>query len=116
MIASMLLTQFVFAQTAPVSGGNPLAAVYQFAPFLLMFVVIYFLLIRPANKQRKEHQTLLSALKKDDEVMTAGGILGRVISIDDQVATLEISDKVKIKILRDRIAGRWNPSAPPAQK
>lgn len=76
----------------------------------LMFAVVYFLLIRPANKQRKDHATLLDALKKDDEIVTSGGMWGKIIAIDDKVATLEIADKVKIRILRDRIQGRW-PSA-----
>ena len=54
--------------------------------------------------------------KKDDEVVTTGGIYGKIVSLDDRVVTLEIADKVKIKILRDRIAGRWNPAQPPAKK
>lgn len=79
-------------------------------PMLLMFGVIYFLLIRPANKQRRQHQEMLNALKKDDEVTAAGGIYGRIVSIEDRVVTLEIADKVKIKVLRDRITGPWSPS------
>jgi len=72
-----------------------------------MFVVIYLLLIRPASKQRKDHQVLLTALKKDDEVVTSGGIYGRIVGIEDKVVVLEIANGVKVKILRDRIAGRW---------
>jgi preprotein translocase subunit YajC len=83
----------------------------QFGPILLMFGVIYLLLMRPASKQRKEHQALLSALKKDDEIVTQSGMYGRIMVLDEKVATLEISPKVQIKILRDRIAGRWNPQA-----
>jgi preprotein translocase subunit YajC len=79
-------------------------------PLLLMFLVIYFLLIRPAGKQRREHAELLNALKKDDEVVTSGGIYGKIVGLEDRIITLEIADKVKIKILRDRIAGRWAPA------
>jgi len=78
-------------------------------PYALIFVVIYFLMIRPASKQRREHQTFMHALKKDDEVITNGGVYGRVSSIEENIVTLEIADKVKIRILKDRISGRWNP-------
>ncbi len=82
---------------------------------LMMFAVIYFLLIRPAGKQRKQQQELLASLKKDDEVITSAGFFGKIIAIDDKLVTLEIADKVKIKMLRDRIAGR-TPEATPAEK
>ena len=86
----------------------------SFAMIGLMFAVVYFLLIRPANKQRREHAQLLSALKKDDEIVTAAGMWGKIVSLDDKFATVEIADKVKIKMLRDRIQGRW-PTTPPAK-
>lgn len=92
-------------------GAGPLSGIMGLMPIILMFVVIYFLLIRPANKQRREHQGLLNALKKDDEIVTSGGLYGKIVAIDDRVVTLEIADKVKVKILRDRIAGRWPGSA-----
>ncbi|MBI5510027.1 MAG: preprotein translocase subunit YajC [Deltaproteobacteria bacterium] len=75
-------------------------------PLLLMFVVIYFLLIRPAGKQRKQQQELLASLKKDDEVVTSAGIFGKIVSLDEKVVVLEIADRVKVKMLRDRIGGR----------
>ena len=74
-------------------------------PFVLMFGVVYLLVWRPASKQRREHADLLTRLKKDDEVVTNSGILGRVVSIDEKIAVIEVADKVKIRILRDRIAG-----------
>lgn len=115
-----LLMQTVVTQTeaAKPSALGPLDGLLGLSPYLLMFGVIYFLLFRPAGKQRKEHQDLLNSLKKDDEVATSGGIYGRILGIDDKIVTLEIADKVKIRILRDRIAGRWNPGSPsaPAQK
>ncbi len=82
---------------------------------VLMFAVIYLLLIRPASKQRREHASMLNALKKDDEVITTGGIVGKITSIDNKLATLEIADKVKIRVLRDRIAARWT-AVPTQQK
>jgi preprotein translocase subunit YajC len=98
-----LLDALVVAQAA----ANPMGQISSFAMIGLMFAVVYFLLIRPANKQRKEHAQLLTTLKKDDEVVTTGGFWGKIIAIDEKVATLEIADKVKIRILRDRIQGRW---------
>lgn len=97
----------LLGQTDASGGGSFGGSLVGMVPLLLMFVVIYFLLIRPASKQRKEHQVLLAALKKDDEVVTAAGFWGKIVSIDERTVVLEIADKVKIKILRDRIAGRW---------
>ncbi len=92
----------------PAGGGGLFGGgIVGMLPLILMFAVIYFLLIRPASKQRREHQEMLNALKKDDEVVTAGGLYGKIATIEDRVVTIEIADKVKVRILRDRIAGRW---------
>jgi preprotein translocase subunit YajC len=75
-------------------------------PFVMMavFVVIfYFLLIRPQQKKQKEHQAMLSKIGEGDEVVTAGGILGRVITVGDQFLTLEIADGVRIKVQRFQV-------------
>jgi preprotein translocase subunit YajC len=89
------------AQTAgasPVGGG--------LMPFVMMgvFVVIfYFLLIRPQQKKQKEHQAMLSKIGEGDEVVTGGGILGKVIAVGDQFLTLEIADGVRIKVQRFQV-------------
>jgi len=75
-------------------------------PLVLMFLVFYFLLIRPQQKRTKEHRDFLGALEKGEEVITTGGIYGRVTGITDSVVTLEIADKVRIKIQKANIAGR----------
>lgn len=103
------VAQLFLTQTEGGEPAGPLGTIGSLAPLVLMFVVIYFLLIRPANKQRRQQQELLSALKKDDEIVTQGGMYGRIVAIEDKVATLEIADKVRVRILRDRIAGRWSP-------
>jgi preprotein translocase subunit YajC len=75
-------------------------------PFIMMavFVVIfYFLLIRPQQKKQKEHQAMLSKIGEGDEVVTAGGILGRVIAVGDQFLTLEIAEGVRIKVQRFQV-------------
>ncbi len=73
-------------------------------PMLLMFGVVYFLMIRPQQKRMKEQQAMLAALKNGDEVLTNSGILGTVAGITDKVVTLEVADKVKIKVLKSTVS------------
>lgn len=73
-------------------------------PFLLMFAVIYFLMIRPQQKKMKEQQQMLAAIKQGDEVLTASGILGKVTGITDKVVTIEIADNVRVKMLKSQIS------------
>ncbi|MCF8110282.1 MAG: preprotein translocase subunit YajC [Desulfobacteraceae bacterium] len=74
-------------------------------PIILMFVIFYFLLIRPQQKKAKAHQEMINNLKKGDRVVTSGGIHGTVTSLDENSATVEIADKVRIKVTRGSIAG-----------
>lgn len=73
-------------------------------PFALMFVVFYFLLIRPQQKKAKAHDQLLGGLQKGEEVITQGGIFGKVTGVADKVLTLEVADNVRIKILKSQVA------------
>jgi preprotein translocase subunit YajC len=91
--------------TTPGGGGGQGSSLMTFLPIILIFVVFYFLLIRPQQKQRKEHQSLLSNLKVGDNVLTSGGIYGRITGIKDDKVTVEISDKVRVKVNRGNIAG-----------
>jgi preprotein translocase subunit YajC len=89
---------------AQAAGGAPAGG--GLTPFLMMavFVVIfYFLLIRPQQKKQKEHQAMLSKIAAGDEVVTAGGILGRVVEVGDQFLTVEIADNVRIKVQRFQV-------------
>jgi preprotein translocase subunit YajC len=70
---------------------------------IAMFVLMYFLLIRPQQKRAKEHKKLLKELKKGDEVVTNGGVIGKVTSVDESFATLEISDGVIVKVQKQGI-------------
>ena len=91
-----------YAQTAaPAGGGSDMLV--QFLPLILIFIVFYFLLIRPQQKKQKEHQAMLGKLAVGDEVITAGGILGRIVEIGDQFLTLEIADNVRIKVQRFQV-------------
>jgi preprotein translocase subunit YajC len=89
-----------YAQAAaPATGGDTLMGML---PILLMFVVLYFLMIRPQMKKAKEHKTMLDALQKGDEVV-AMGILGRIVRIGDSYVTLEVSNNVSIAVQKQAI-------------
>ena len=92
---------------APGGAAGPaggMAAFQQVIPLVFMFAIFYFLLIRPQQKKAKEHKALLEAIKKGDNVITAGGVHGKVVSVDDSIVTLEISSGVNIKITKSYIA------------
>ena len=86
-------------------GAGGASSLMSFLPIILIFVVFYFLLIRPQQKRAKEHRNLLSNLKEGDQIITSGGIYGRITGIRDDKVTVEISDKVRVKVARGNIAG-----------
>jgi preprotein translocase subunit YajC len=89
----------------PGGGAGTGGMMGSLLPLLLMFLVFYILLIRPQQKRTKQHREFLEALKKGDEVITSGGIYGKVTGITENVVTLEVADKVRIKIQRGNIHG-----------
>ncbi len=104
----MLFTGVAYAMGASGSGGaspGGLGGLAQLAPLLLMFVIFYFLLIRPQQKQAKKLQEFLKALKVDDRVITTGGLYGKITGLTEQAVTLEIADKIRVKVARNAIAG-----------
>lgn len=76
----------------------------QMLPLVLIFAVFYFILIRPQQRRAKEHQEMLANLKRNDEVVTAGGIHGRIVSIGDRIVELEIATNVRIRVDRPQIS------------
>ena len=90
---------------APAAGAGAGAGIASFIPLILIFVVFYFLLIRPQQKQAKQHQLFLDNLKNGNKVVTKGGIHGTITGMTDTVITLEIADNVRIKVSRAAIAG-----------
>ena len=104
-ILPRLLMTPAWAQTPGASpsagGGSPL---FSLVPFLLIFVLFYVLMILPQQRRQKRHREMLKAIKKGDRVVTTGGMLGSVTNIHDDVVTLQVSDNVKVKILRSAIA------------
>ena len=77
---------------------------------LLMFAVFWFILIRPQVKKQKEHAAMLDALKKGDTVVTRGGMVGKVSGISDQVLTIELQEKVRVRVLRSYVDGKYDPA------
>jgi preprotein translocase subunit YajC len=81
-----------------------MAAFQQVIPLVFMFAIFYFLLIRPQQKKAKEHKALLESIKKGDNVITAGGVHGKITAVDDTIVTLEVATGVNIKIIKSYIA------------
>jgi len=92
---------------APRQGGQGAQGGFasMFLPIIVIFGIFYFLIIRPQKKKEHNHRKFLEALKKGDEVVTQAGIYGRVAGIAEQVVTLEVADRVKIRVARSSIAG-----------
>jgi preprotein translocase subunit YajC len=89
---------------AGTGDGGPMGTIVQFAPLILIFVVFWFLVIRPQQKKAKAHRELLSGLKRGDEVFTDSGIRGTIQRIGEDTISLEIAPKVVIRIQRGRVA------------
>ena len=104
------LRRFILINIAYAMGQGGAAAGQQgsggglLIPMALMFLIFYFLLIRPQQKQRKQHQEMIDNLKKGDRIITSGGLHGRITSLDDTTITMEIADKVRVKIVRNNVA------------
>ncbi len=93
-----------FAQTAPAAaGGDMMSSLYSMLPLVLMFGVLYFVMIRPQMKKQKEHRAMVEALAKGDEIVTAGGVLGKVSKLGDGYLGLEISNGVEVQIQRSAV-------------
>ena len=88
-----------WAQAAAPAGGD----LWSMLPIVLMFVVLYFLMIRPQMKRAKEHKAMIEALQKGDEVVAAGGIVGRIGKLGDSYVTLQIAESVDIQVQRGSI-------------
>lgn len=100
-----------FAQAAGGAGGG--SAIASFLPLVLIFVIMYFLLIRPQQKKAKELRAMVDALRRGDQVLTQGGIIGKVTKVnDDGVLEVEIAEGVKVRILKHTIIQVMNKTEP----
>ena len=86
------------------AGGSGAGGFAGFIPLILMFVIFYFLLIRPQQKRSKEHRQMIANLKKGDRIITSGGIHGRITGMDETTLTVEIADKVRVKVARGNVS------------
>ena len=108
------MIDIAYAQGAPGAGGpGPLMTIF---PFILIFIIMYFMVIRPQQKKSKEHQELLNKLKKNDEVMTSGGIYGKVVDLKETVVTIEVAPNVRIRVSRPQIAAVISAEKAPAKE
>ena len=94
-----------FAQTAPAAatGSDMQSSFMSLLPLVLMFVVLYFVMIRPQMKRQKEHRTMVEALAKGDEVATSGGLVGRVTRLGDSYLGVEIAPGVEVQVQRTAV-------------
>ena len=96
-----MLIPSAFAQ-APAAGAGD-AGLMGFLPIILMFVLLYFLMIRPQMKRAKEHKTMVEALQKGDEVITAGGVLGRITRVNDAYVLVEIAPNTEVSVQKTAV-------------
>lgn len=97
------------------AAGQGASGFTSFIPIILMFAIFYFLLIRPQQKKQKDHRSMISNLKKGDSVITTGGLYGRITGISDTAITLEIAEKVRVKVNRSNVSALNQPASQPQQ-
>jgi preprotein translocase subunit YajC len=97
------------------AGGGSMAAIVNFMmPMLLVFAIFWILVLRPQNRRVKEHQASIAAVKKGDEVITGGGIRGRVTRVSDDEAEVEIANGVKVRVVKTTLTQVLGPTGEPA--
>jgi preprotein translocase subunit YajC len=92
-----------FAQAAPAAAASGESSLLTMLPLVLMFVVLYFVMIRPQMKRQKEHKAMIDALAKGDEVVTAGGLLGKVSKLGDSYVHVEVANGVELQLQRSAV-------------
>jgi preprotein translocase subunit YajC len=98
-----MFLSLAYAMAQPAEGGSQ--GFTAFVPLILIFVIFYFLLLRPQQKKAKQQKDFLADLKAGDMVTTSGGLHGKITALTDTMVTLEIADKVRVKVSRTHIAG-----------
>ena len=100
----MLNTAYAMGQNPNVAPGQAPNPIVGLVPIILMFIVFYFLLILPQQKKKKEHQKLISGLQRGDEVVTVGGIYGKIVNVKDATVILQIDDNVKVEVQKSCVS------------
>ncbi|MES2903457.1 MAG: preprotein translocase subunit YajC [Pseudomonadota bacterium] len=106
--------QMALAAAAGAAPDGPAAFFISMFPLLLIFAIFYFLMIRPQSRKMKAHQAELMAIKKGDDIITGGGIRGRVTKVTDDEAEVEIAPNVKIRVIKSTISTVVKPKTKPA--
>jgi preprotein translocase subunit YajC len=98
-----VLISNAWAQAAPAAGADPTGGLMSMLPIILMFVVLWFLMIRPQMKKAKEHKAMVEAMQKGDEVLTNGGIAGRITKVGENYISLEIAENIEIAVQKGAV-------------
>ena len=104
-----------YAQTAGAAAtGGGAAGLIQFLPFLLVPLAYYFIVLMPQQKRQKAFRAMIENVKKGDQVVTAGGVTGRVTRVEDQIVEVEIAANTRVRVVKSTLAEVTNPNAKPA--
>ena len=106
-----MFERLAYAQQAAPQGGDQMSPVFSFLPLILIFVIFYFLLIRPQQKKQQQLTKMIDGLRKGDRVVTAGGMIGTIMSIQNDYLVLKVgdNDNTKVEILKSSISGLYSP-------
>ncbi|SEQ57691.1 preprotein translocase subunit YajC [Solimonas aquatica] len=99
------LISSAYAQSAAVAPTSPQGLLQAFWPLLVMIPLFYFLLIRPQTKRAKEHRDMLAKIAKGDEVVTSGGLAGKVVGLGEAYLSIEVADNVQVKVQKSAVTG-----------
>jgi preprotein translocase subunit YajC len=99
-----------YAQTA--AGGGAAGGLISFVPILLIFVIMYFLMIRPQQKKMRDHRAMVEALRRGDQVVTSGGMIGKVVKVSDAEVEVEFAPNVKVRVVKNTIASVTSKTEP----
>jgi preprotein translocase subunit YajC len=100
------MMDLAYAMGSTGASGGQGSSLMTFLPLILLFAVFYFLLIRPQQKRAKQQKAFIEALKKGDEVVTSGGLYGKITGITDQMVTMEIAEKVRVRVTKSSIVDK----------
>ena len=93
-----------FAQSATGTAAGPAGMLIQFAPIIVIFVIMYFLILRPQQQKARVHREMVTNLRRGDTVVTGGGLIGKVAKVDDAEVQVELAEGVRVKVVRSTIA------------
>jgi preprotein translocase subunit YajC len=105
-------TMFATPAFAQAAGGGAASGLISFVPILLIFAIMYLLMIRPQQKKMKEHKAMIEALRRGDQVVTSGGLIGKVTKVADSEVEVEVAPNVKVRVVRSTISQVVNKTEP----